>query len=814
MTNKSHLQFVGSRRLESNTDVKFHYGFPSETEEPEEEPDYRYTAQELRANLQMFSADLSYRIDHRIAELKVPINIDYVQIEFHNQFDIKKFYTTWITRFGLEAVRFTNFNRVGLFAVIDRDLFTTFIQDVNYLIEYGSQTIAEKKFSNLILFVKSFKLLTSSDIIDFNLDEVGSILNVNLIELLEHQKQEILIDSLKQFLAGERIVFNHDTRTNKLELSNATPELVRLLADNFDIIQSITCSLSSVIKPSTFNVAQRDYGFEVSIPDGDLPVIGIIDTGISMDTPLAPVILSDNRFTLDGSNPLIDTSGFREEGHGTAVAALAALGRKAYEQKFRGTISADAMLLSIKLYENGAGYLPESRLVEMLYQAKKAYPSMKVFTLTTCYNRHKLTNEPPSTYTYELDRFAHDTDSLIFISTGNNHKACDDNTFYDPKYFDKEETNLSTPADCMNNFVVGAAANALNGNQAMGVAPDKEFPTLYSRKSHIDLSTVYLSRSGRLSKSNRHLFRPDIIECGGDYEYHLGMVVEGSNTSMQVLSAKPSEGFYRGIGTSFSAPLAANLAAQIQRKYPTLRSQTIKALIINGASHANIRFGDAKGTMAQRVAGNGFLNIDSALHSDENRATLILEDSIADDKMKVYPLAFPRYLLNDDLGKRNGILRVTATLCFSFEPIANNQLSYCPLHMAFTVFKNHTEAQIIAKDKDVKSKLKATLGWSQNGRDVSRPIPYSNSQKIEFVINREELENEELTLKLAVQCRLSAQLLDGVYSSYPKEYNFSMVVSIEETIKENTGKLYDEIALVNELEAITSIDLEASLDLE
>ena len=72
----------------------------------------------------------------------------------------------------------------------------------------------------------------------------------------------------------------------------------------------------------------------------------------------------------------------------------------------------------------------------------------------------------------------------------------------------------------------------------------------------------------------------------------------------------------------------------------------------------------------------------------------------------------------------------------------------------------------------------------------------------------------ELTLKLAVQCRLSAQLLEGVYSSYPKEYNFSMVVSIEETIKENTGKLYDEIALVNELEAITSIDLEASLDME
>ena len=144
---------------------------------------------------------------------------------------------------------------------------------------------------------------------------------------------------------------------------------------------------------------------------------------------------------------------------------------------------------------------------------------------------------------------------------------------------------------------------------------------------------------------------------------------------MNVISARPKIGFIRETGTSYSAPLAANLAAKIIKLYPNLRIQTIKALIINGASLNNIIFPKAVSHLQNLIAGNGFINIDKSLFSTEDSPTMILEDSISDDELKIYPLNFPGYLINDDLGRKKGLLKFSATLCYSFEPIENK---YCP----------------------------------------------------------------------------------------------------------------------------------------
>ena len=240
-------------------------------------------------------------------------------------------------------------------------------------------------------------------------------------------------------------------------------ETVQRIAENFDIVESITCSLSSTIRPSSFNVVKRDYGFSISNADEDLPLIGIIDTGISMDTPLAAITVQDTDFTLTG-NPLLDVAGGANlHGHGTGVAALAALGRENHQNEFNGEVRADAKLLSMKLSNTGRGYLSEKGLIEMLYAAKRKYPKLTIFVLTTCYCTHKATNEAFSSYTYLLDKFAHETNSLIFICTANNNKAQNENTSYDLHYFEHPHTNLSTPSDSLNNVIVGGAADNLTG---------------------------------------------------------------------------------------------------------------------------------------------------------------------------------------------------------------------------------------------------------------------------------------------------------------------------------------------------------------
>ena len=809
---KGHLKLLGDKQLSEIGRVKFNPSFFKQDETTEEqEKNYYPMALGLSQNLESYYQDIDFKYQHRNSDIEIPVNIDFILVTFFDQFNITDYYNLYYNNFGLEGVSFQNFGRTVLLAIINKEKFKVFISDLNAFLSYGLENNRDAKFSNLILFIKDFELLTSSNIIRFNENELGTITSIDTISLpLDLKLEEIVINSIENFLVINQIEYSINKINNKIELVNATYEQIQVIASNFDIIESITCSLTSIVKPSKFNTTQRAFAFEINNFEDELPLIGIIDTGISMDSPLEAITLKDDTFTLEG-NPLIDEAGggYPRRGHGTAVAGLAALGRENHLNEFQGIVNADAKLLSIKLSNNGSGYYSEQAILDLLYAAKLKYPVIKLFVLTSCFNQFKPTNSKYSSYTYELDKFAHSTNSLIFISTGNNNEAINDNLDYNISYFNNEKTNLSTPSDSMNNVSVGAAADGLYNRMFVGISDSNEYPALFTRKSHINLKSLYPK-----NKSNKNFFKPDIIECGGDLGKNANNQIDYENSSaMNVLSANPAIGYLKETGTSLSAPLAANLAAKLLKAYPNLSSQTIKALIINGASLNNIRFLKPVSHLLYKTAGNGFINIEDTLFSNENAATLILEDTIDNEEQKIYPINFPKYLIVNALGKKRGLLKITATLCFSFDPIKNNQLSYCPIHMAFSIFKNHNSDQINAKNEELNSKLNSTLSWSQNGRHKAKPIPYSNSQKIVLNVNLKQLEEENSTFSLAVQARLTSQLLQSEIESYPKEYPFSLVLRIEETLKVPTNKLYDELIAINHVEAITEAEAEGTIEI-
>jgi hypothetical protein len=59
---------------------------------------------------------------------------------------------------------------------------------------------------------------------------------------------------------------------------------------------------------------------------------------------------------------------------------------------------------------------------------------------------------------------------------------------------------------------------------------------------------------------------------------------------------------------------------------------------------------------------------------------------------------------------------------------------------------------------------------------------------------------------------LTEQIVGGIPLDYPKEFSFSLVINIEENITVKTGRLYDEIQLVNEVEVINNLDTELELE--
>lgn len=805
MAIKPHVKLNTKEQKEQPIKLKFNYGF-GEDEEPEDDDPKNYypMAQAFRGYLARFNNDYQIRIAQRNPQLQVPAHIEYIQILFQSQFVISEFYSQWFNEFGLLGIHFSKFNTEVLFSIANNDRFQSFIDNINSFIKKETGEDAEVTYSAKIIYIKEFKLLTTADVTQYR--QVGALMNFRLVDDFPLGKAifQGIFTSLKKYLHENAIQFTFVEESKNIEVLNATDAQIIEIIQNFDIVLNVTSSLATVISPSELNLPQRSYGFEISNAAEELPIIGILDTGISNQTPLASLLLNDEGYNLTTNSALVDSVN-----HGTAVAALAALGKKVYSAGgYRGQIIADAKLLSIKVMDATSSFLSQKSVLDLLNKAKRNYPSIKIFVLTICYENHKRKNEDYSSYAYELDKFAHENDCIISICTANNDDAAIRNTTYDLNYFLTEATNLCTPAESMNNITVGAAAYSLRIGNFEGISTSKEFPTLYSRKSHIDLLAVFSK-----NKFNKFHFKPDVIECGGDYEYARSnsFIGAGTRASMEVLSANPAESFYNHIGTSFSAPLVANIAAQIQKIYPVIKAQSIKALIVNGASLNLIRFQTPFASLLNKTAGHGLVDELKSTFSNDNEITFLLEEEIEPEQVKIFPVNFPKYLVEEDLGKQNGILRVTATLCFSFLPVINHQLAYCPLHLAFCFFKNQTGDEIQATEEDVKSLLKGNLRWSQSGRHVTKPIPYTNTQKINFVVNVEDLINENGTFKLAVHCRVNPQLLAGSEKPYIKAHPFSLVITVEEKLKEGnlTGKLYQEMILCNSIENITVINLEA-----
>lgn len=810
MSDKKHLKLLSEKQLEKVIPMKFKYGFPQENEEEDEPKNYYRIAQTLSIDRERFYRYIQIKVERRNKSLEVPHYIDHVLFTFQGQFVISDFFNKYYNDFGLEAVAFYDFGKKGLFSIIDQDKFQVFMNELYKFIQIELEDRTDLEYEKYVLYIASFKLLQIREIVKFRLDQIQGLVYLSLIDIpLNERLKTDILKRLFTYLQERNIEFKSDDFNDRLELNNPTAEILQEIIENFDIIESATNSAFTTVRPGDFNTVNREQGINIVNADEDLPIIGIIDTGISSTSAIAPLLIDDRSFTLNG-DPFIDTANFKRNGHGTPVAGLAILGKINHLNQFNENVIADAKALSIKISNGVTGFISEIDLVNMLYDVKAKYPQMKILTLTTCYDRHKIINETFSDYTFLLDKFAFETNSLIFICTANNNDAINDNSSYDLSYFHSEKTNICTPADSMNNFTVGAAADNITNGPFLGIADSKEFPTLYSRKGHVDLSLIF-SRN----KTNKNYFKPDVIESGGDLGYYNPTVLDYMDDPMiDLISARPEMGLFKDLGTSFATPLIANLAAKIQKQYPELHPQTLKALIINSASLYKIPFDKSITKLHNRIAGNGFVDNFKSVFSNENSATLILEDKITDDDLKVYPINFPEYLTSQDLGKKRGIVKINATLCFSFLPIKNNQLSYNPIHMAFSIFKNHTAEDIIKTNLEVDSKLKTTLSWSQNGRYKSKPLPNSNSQKISLNVNVNDLVNEENTFKLAVHCMLTEQIVGGIPVDYPKEFPFSLVINIEENTVVKTGKLYDEIRLVNEVEVIGELEVDSDLDID
>jgi hypothetical protein len=716
-----------------------------EDDDDKEEVVKDYARQKYNLRLAYANWNQNLEVKYANRRLKPSYSIDYIRIDFLVTFANTIEYSTkdiFEKKCGLHPIRFYNFNKSVLFEIADRAKFDILQGLLEQFINSNDDQSPEGKTYNIVTLIQDFRLLTARQLFSESLqNQTGS-----LALQLTHQEESVfrdqklvlqrqLLDHIQNnTIAGVPVSYRLEDRV--LLVNGIADDVLLDILGNFDIVASAQAVRVPRTIPGVNPALNRAYDFNITGVHDRLPRIVVIDTGISQQSPLRPA-LGNPAYSFDRLYPPYRPIHY----HGTAVAAITAVGEQLFDSTKR-TLIAQCRLSSYRLFENDEGSIDLIAFEDNIRDA--AAKGVRLFNLSINL-RAKRYNGNYSFFAYLLDKLSYELDILFFISAGNLN-ADDLFTIYDrmqtPGYaplldypahfFSPEEmsdehsceaTNLKEPAESLNNMTVGALADNLNPGTLVDMSLDKITPAYYTSKYHV--SPYYKVNGGRLKSKhiNYRLFKPDIVFPGGDYG--------ADSAGMQVLGTGVGTDLYRQeCGTSFATPFATNLAAQIAHKYPTINAQSIKALMINSSTHtapsgflqehlnrlkekfSMLEFGKALAALSRseklkinkwfhqedllsRLMGHGKPDPVKALSSDRKSITVIIEDRIAVDTHKAIPIHLPKYL--NAFGKQSTLIEVEATLCYKFYPDFYEQMGYNPLHISFNFIKTFTDPVKTAK---------------------------------------------------------------------------------------------------------------------
>lgn len=812
------------------------------------EKNYSFQRERLALNHYNFKVDREFRKNNRT--IKLPYQLEYIEIKFFDQFKGANYYEQ---HFGLIPVTQRAFNKTVLFYIKNEKLFSTFISLIEKFYNSPVDEDPSKHEYNTITIVYSFEFLSSEKIKNVLGERIIISLTDNLRGNFEWSELE---DNLFTYLNERNIDVSRLTE-GVLEISNAY-DYIDEIANNFDVIQKIQSIPPVRVSLGYFGTPMFGWNFR-TLSNDSLPIIGIIDTGIDNIEPLTPLLV--------GQTSILDRPTGIGCSHGTSVASLAAFGKELTSGIDQ--IKSSANLYSIQVLYREEGDFSYIKLRDEIVRAHNEH-NIRIFNLSICNEYSFDYNVDFSEYAKMLDELAYKYDLLIFIATGNLsgyyrdfvmvNKGEDSLLIKYPNHFYNEldhdysqPSNIGSPAESMNNITVGAIASNNSDNYTdLTVSP--ELPSYYSRKYHVDYTQNI--NGGRFNKNqkNKNIFKPDILMPGGDWlNNDSKMTVLGRGHTPQTYYLKLS-------GTSLATPLASNLAAKIIARYPDINMQSVKALMINSAESTKInqllteitdkckeiesheiygcgfkdlpkadktiistKFNCKK--LTKNIEGHGVPDEDKCLNSSSKRVTFIIEDQIKSRNYQVKHIKLPKYLLESRVYK---VLKITGTICFKFTPTKDDSIDYNPLHISFNILNAQESSQLTAfllsnkKDevtkvrpfetekRNEKLKIKASMpSWSEDFGFFNRQI-FSNTQKLERIININDLSNIENEIAVAVRC------LGKKYIDKDIENPYSLIITIEEY--GNTGlnhdlyDLYDKISADNEVEAVTVLD--TSLDIE
>lgn len=417
----------------------------------------------------------------------------------------------------------------------------------------------------------------------------------------------------------------------------------------------------------------------VTVPaDADAPVIGVLDSGLNEHPFLAGSIAGMMAFPA--------TLGTADVwGHGTRVAGVAVFGDLRAIAAGQ-PLQPSARLVSAKIIQDNGSFYERRTLPGQMREAitqLRADHGCRIFVLSLGDVRAR--NEPGRVgpWAATLDELARELDILIFVSAGNRcpraGAAVEQGVTGYPAYLLEPANRICEPAGAVNVITVGSLANG----PGLGVA--------HARDAHVRPITHALEPSpfSRAGPGAGGIKKPDFVDIGGT------MVFDAPSARLQGAPLFPEAGVITlnhdylrqlltsGHGTSYAAPMLANKAAYLLRRFPWASANLIRTLLVGAATvpfPAGLTLLPLGNDGMSRICGNGLVDTLRAAYSDDHRVVLYAQDRLAINEFAVYRIPIPREF------QTNGRRTIRVSLAFD-PPVRRTRAEYIGIKMNFRLLR-------------------------------------------------------------------------------------------------------------------------------
>ncbi|MEI3038395.1 MAG: S8 family peptidase [Victivallales bacterium] len=478
----------------------------------------------------------------------------------------------------------------------------------------------------------------------------------------ERQLCDIVSKYEGQFLTS--LISEGDTFSVTLQICGRG---LRDIVLNYAYIFEVSFKSEILTENADTDIQESHYDIQLDAPDTGSPIVCIIDSGIQENHRyIANAILEDDSICL-----IPDQTSVNDEvpngGHGTRVAG-AVLFPKEIPTTAGGAYLLPCFIRNVKVLDANNGLLDTISREGVLEFVVKKFAietdnKTKIFNHSIGENRPFYELKHMSSWAAKIDDLSYEYDVLFIQAAGNmrpdiirTHIQAGYNY---PDYFGHQLSQIANPAQSLQALTVGSISNTsfeTDDVRAMGVKGD---PSSFTR----------------IGPGIWDSIKPEVVEFGGTHAIN-------KNDPYVVLTTPPEvcpnlirtspEGLAfakDNIGTSFSTPKVASIAAGIQKILPNSPALLYRALIAQSARWLNDdnNLSQEACQFLLRTEGYGLPDLEKATQNTNYRVTLATMNllEIGEKEAHIFSINIPQELR--DLGEDYN-MRIEITLSYASKP--------------------------------------------------------------------------------------------------------------------------------------------------